>query len=67
MAALAAQTGGACVDIAQTTQIADRLKAATHEEQTYVERAFWDNRYFFFLILGLLGAEWFLRRREGLA
>jgi hypothetical protein len=67
MTTLATQTGGQCVDVAQTAQIADRLKEAIHEEQTYVERAFWDNRYFFCIILGLLGVEWFLRRREGLA
>jgi uncharacterized membrane protein len=67
MTSLASQTGGICVDVAQTGQIADRLKTSIHEEQTYVERAFWDNRYFFCVILGLLAVEWFFRRREGLA
>ncbi len=67
LTSLAAQTGGISADIARTSEIAERLKASTHEEQTYIERALWDNRYFFCLILGLLGVEWFLRRREGLA
>ena len=66
LAYVAEQTGGKCVRPEELGKIITELKESTHEEQSYVEKSFWDNRYFYCLIVGCLCVEWFFRRRNGL-
>ncbi|MEW6359270.1 MAG: glutamine amidotransferase [Planctomycetota bacterium] len=66
LAYIAEQTGGKCIRPEEMGKVIGELKESTHEEQSYVEKSFWDNRYFYTLILGLLCVEWFFRRRQGL-
>jgi uncharacterized membrane protein len=64
---IAAETGGKYYQPSDLQSLLDDL---TYRKTPYSERVtkdLWDMPINFFLIVGLLSAEWFLRKREGLA
>ena len=64
---IAAETGGKYYQLGDLQSLLDDL---TYRKTPYSERVtkdLWDMPINFFLIIGLLSAEWFLRKREGLA
>jgi uncharacterized membrane protein len=64
---IAAETGGKYYQLNDLQSLLDDL---TYRKTPYSERVtkdLWDMPINFFLIVGLLSAEWFLRKREGLA
>src|SRR5215831_15128283 len=64
---IAAETGGKYYQASDLQSLLDDL---TYRKTPYSERVtkdLWDMPINFFLIVGLLSAEWFLRKREGLA
>ena len=64
---IAAETGGKYYAPAQVQSLLDDL---TYRQTPYSERVtkdLWDMPVNFVLLIGLLSAEWFLRKREGLA
>jgi uncharacterized membrane protein len=64
---IAAETGGKYYQLNDLQALLDDL---TYRKTPYSERVtkdLWDMPINFFLIVGLLSAEWFLRKREGLA
>lgn len=64
---IAEETGGKYYTPAQTQSLLDDL---TYRQTPYSERVtkdLWDMPVNFLLLIGLLSAEWFLRKREGLA
>jgi len=64
---IAAETGGRYYQLNDLQSLLDDL---TYRKTPYSERVtkdLWDMPINFFLIVGLLSAEWFLRKREGLA
>jgi hypothetical protein len=68
MDSLAVMTGGQAVAPEQLDELFDRLASDTArlENQTETKRTFWDTWPFFLLLVCLLTAEWFLRKRWGL-
>jgi len=64
---ISAETGGKYYTTAEVQSLLDDL---TYRQTPYSERVtkdLWDMPVNFLLIIGLLSAEWFLRKREGLA
>jgi hypothetical protein len=64
---IAAETGGKYYQLNELQSLLDDL---TYRKTPYSERVtkdLWDMPINFLLIVGLLSAEWFLRKREGLA
>jgi uncharacterized membrane protein len=64
---IAAETGGKYYTPAEAQSLLDDL---TYRQSPYSERVtkdLWDMPVNFMLLVGLLSAEWFLRKREGLA
>ncbi len=64
---IAAETGGKYYTPAESQKLLEDL---TYRQSPYSERVtkdLWDMPINFFLIVGLLTGEWFLRKREGLA
>jgi uncharacterized membrane protein len=64
---IAADTGGKYYAAGETKSLLDDL---TYRQTPYSERVtkdLWDMPVNFMLLVGLLSAEWFLRKREGLA
>jgi uncharacterized membrane protein len=64
---IAAETGGKYYQLNDLQSLLDDL---TYRKTPYSERVakdLWDMPINFFLIMGLLSAEWFLRKHEGLA
>lgn len=64
---IAAETGGKYYQLSDLQSLLDDL---TYRKTPYSERVtkdLWDMPINFLLIIGLLSAEWFLRKREGLA
>ena len=64
---IAAETGGKYYTPAQAQSLLDDL---VYRQTPYSERVtkdLWDMPFNFLVIIGLLSAEWFLRKREGLA
>jgi hypothetical protein len=64
---IASETGGKYYTPAQTQSLLDDL---TYRQTPYSERVtkdLWDMPVNFLLLVGLVSAEWFLRKREGLA
>ena len=67
MRKLAEQSGGAVIgatDVARMPGIVNRWEAA--RELSHRQQSVWDRWWLMAAILGMLGAEWWLRRREGL-
>ncbi len=65
---LATMTGGKSLVPEELAAQLERLaeQRETLEVETEVKRTFWDSWPFFFLLISLLGGEWYLRKRWGL-
>ncbi len=64
---LADATGGRSYRLDQLDALAARLATPSPEPPRPVDLALWDGPYLYAAVLGLLTAEWALRRRAGLA
>jgi uncharacterized membrane protein len=64
---LAAMTGGQSVAPEQLPELIDRLAKQTQnlDVQQETKTTFWDKWLFFLTLVGLLGGEWYLRKRWG--
>ena len=65
---LAAMTGGKSLAPEQLPELIKRLTEETQhlEVQQETKKTFWDTWAFFLTVVGLLGLEWYLRKRWGL-
>jgi len=65
---LAAMTGGQSIAPEQLPELLARIRSQTEslEERTEVKRTLWDGWTFFLILVGVLSAEWYLRKRWGL-
>ena len=65
---LAAMTGGQSLAPEQLPDLVRRLASETQhlEVQQETKKTFWDTWSFFLTLVGLLGLEWYLRKRWGL-
>jgi hypothetical protein len=68
MESLAAMTGGQSLAPERLPELIQRLTDETQylEVQQETKKTFWDTWPFFLAIVGLLGLEWYLRKRWGL-
>jgi hypothetical protein len=67
MRQLAAIGGGLSLSPQQVSALPERLRAADASRQQRTEpKTVWDRPWVLALLAGLLGLEWWLRRRSGL-
>ena len=68
MESLAAMTGGESLAPEQLSQLIERLARQTEtlEVQEETKSTFWDTWPYFLILVGLLGVEWYLRKRWGM-
>ena len=64
---IAAETGGRYFPIGKAGEIPDELTMLGGRNSERVSLDLWDMPVNFLLLIGLAGAEWFLRKRQGLA
>ncbi|MGI8566095.1 MAG: hypothetical protein ACR2LZ_06395, partial [Pyrinomonadaceae bacterium] len=64
---VAAETGGKYYALNQADQLIDDLTYRDSDNSERVTKELWDMPINFFLIVGLVVGEWFLRKHEGLA
>lgn len=64
---IAETSGGRYVPAAQAAEVPSLIRAADTERPPMEMRDVWDNGWALAMIIALLGAEWVLRRRAGLA
>jgi uncharacterized membrane protein len=64
---IAAETGGKYYTLEQTGALIDDLTYRKTDNSKPVTKDLWDMPVNFVLLVGLLSAEWFLRKRQGLA
>ena len=65
---LAARTGGESVAPEQLPELLDKLTQETEslEDRVETKHTYWDRWPFFLVFVGLLGVEWYFRKRWGL-
>lgn len=63
---VAAASGGTSLDPGEIDQLAGLLRTRAREGAPPIVRDVWDNAWMFLLVVGLLAAEWTLRRQWGL-
>ena len=63
---LAAATGGVLAEPGATDDLQASLEAAIDRPLRWHERRLWEEPLLYALLLGLLGSEWWFRRRRGL-
>jgi uncharacterized membrane protein len=65
---LAAMTGGKTLAPEQLPLLIEQIRKQLHdlEVETQIKETLWDNWPFFLLLVGVLGLEWFLRKKWGL-
>ncbi len=64
---LAEASGGRLLELDEVEQLPDLLRAIEVPVQEVISQPLWHAPWAFALLLGLLGAEWLLRRKGGLA
>jgi len=64
---VAAETGGKYYALNQADRLIDDLTYRDSDNSERVTKELWDMPINFFLIVGLVAGEWFLRKHEGLA
>lgn len=64
---LAEASGGRLLELGEVGQLPELLRAIEVPVQEVISRPLWHAPWAFALLLGLLGAEWWLRRKGGLA
>ena len=63
---IARLTGGRCLSLSDFGQLTDLLNREPYSKTVRTDRTLWDNGWFAFLLVGLVGMEWILRRRNDL-
>jgi uncharacterized membrane protein len=63
----AAETGGKYYPLNKATDLLDEITLLEGKNSERVSKDLWDMPINFMLLIGLAGAEWFLRKRKGLA
>ncbi len=63
----AESSGGELLRLDQANTLPQKLAAAREAQSPFIEYPLWDSPYLFVFLLGVLGAEWSLRKRLGLA
>jgi hypothetical protein len=66
MQRIAELTGGKCLTIDQIPQLDELVNKEPQTTTVRSERAIWDNGLISLLLIGLLGSEWLLRRKNDL-
>ena len=64
---LADETGGRLITLGELDKLPELLRSIDVPVQETLSEPVWHTPWFFALILGLLGAEWLLRRKGGMA
>ena len=64
---IAALSGGKCLGMLQMGQLVSLLDSEPHSIAFTTEIALWDNGWIVFLLIGLTGFEWIVRRRYDLS
>jgi len=64
---VAAETGGKYYPMNRATDLLDEITMLEGKNSERVSKDLWDMPINFLLLVGLAGAEWFLRKRKGLA
>jgi uncharacterized membrane protein len=64
---VAAETGGKYFPLEQAGDLLDEITMLEGKNSERVSKDLWDMPVNFFLLIGLASAEWFLRKRKGLA
>ncbi len=59
-------SGGDCLSVSRLQELPTLLNLEPHTAVIRTERPFWDNGLVAFILIGLLGLEWILRRRYDL-
>ncbi len=67
MKRIAAETGGKYYPIAESQRLLEEIGMLEGKNSERVSRDLWDMPINFLLLIGLASAEWFLRKRQGLA
>ena len=63
---LATKTGGVYLPISQAPTLPEKIHALQRSVFAAEEREFWDTPLILICVVGLLGTEWILRKRDGL-
>ncbi|MGH9768740.1 MAG: glutamine amidotransferase [Blastocatellia bacterium] len=63
----AAETGGKYFPLGEANELLDEITLLEGKNSERVSKDLWDMPINFMLLIGLAGAEWFLRKRKGLA
>ena len=63
----AAETGGKYFPLNDAKDLLDEITLLEGKNSERVSKDLWDMPINFILLVGLAGAEWFLRKRKGLA
>jgi hypothetical protein len=63
----AAETGGKYFPLSDANDLLDEITLLEGKNSERVSKDLWDMPINFILLIGLAGAEWFLRKRKGLA
>ena len=66
LASIAEASGGEHFALAKAGGVASLLEEATHRQMKATDRDYWDRWPFLLLVLACLGAEWALRKKQGL-
>lgn len=64
---IAAETGGRYFPLDEAAALVDEVSLVEGRHSERVRRDLWDMPINFLLLIGLVGAEWLLRKRQGLA
>ena len=66
MKRIADLTGGACLDMQSFSQLASLVNTQPVTSNVHSERPLWNSGWVAFVLFGLLGLEWIMRRRHDL-
>lgn len=64
---LASETGGRYYSVNDLSSLADDISSAGRGISRLEEKDLWDMPFLFLLLVGLISAEWILRKRKGLS
>src|SRR5215510_5325626 len=64
---VASETGGKYFPLAKANDLLDEITMLEGKNSERVSKDLWDMPINFLLLIGLASAEWFLRKRKGLA
>jgi hypothetical protein len=64
---LSAETGGRYYSPGDSRTLAEDISYVDTGSSRLEEKDLWDMPFLFLLLVGLIGSEWFFRKRKGLA